>query len=243
MELYPAIDLMGGACVRLSRGDFDTKKVYSEDPAAVLAGFAKAGARAAHLVDLDGAKDPSRRQTALLGALARGCPLSLQMGGGVRSADDAQALLDAGASRVVIGTAAVEDAELGRALFGRFGGGRLTLALDAFVDEEGAALVATRGWTTRTRRTVRELVAEFLPAGLERVLCTDIGKDGMLAGPAVSLYRRLAAEFPRLELQASGGVASLEDLLALKAVPVHSAIVGKALYEGRLDLARAVRAC
>jgi phosphoribosylformimino-5-aminoimidazole carboxamide ribotide isomerase len=243
MKLYPAIDLMGGACVRLSQGAFESKKVYNEDPKAVLAGFAAAGAQAVHLVDLDGAKDPARRQTALLRTLAGSCPLEVQAGGGVRSVADVEALLGAGVTRVVVGTAAVENPGLGQAMFERFGGSRITLALDAFVDEAGAAAVATRGWKEKSRLTVQELITAFLPVGLERVLCTDISKDGMLAGPGLTLYKRLAAEFPRLELQASGGVRSLDDLLALKAIPVHSAVVGKALYEGRLDLAQAVRAC
>ena len=242
MKIFPAIDLMGGACVRLSRGDFGSKKVYDQDPAAVLARFRDAGAESAHIVDLDGAKDPRERQTALLESLARSTTLKLQAGGGIRSVADAQALLSAGMDRVVVGTSAVEKPSLFHKMLDEFGGNRLTLAVDAFIGEKGAT-VASRGWTRKGGQTPGELIEAFLAEGLERVLCTDISKDGMLQGPNVPLYRELAAAFPSVELQASGGVRSLEDLLALKAVPVHSAIVGKALYEKALDLAEAVRRC
>lgn len=242
MTLYPAVDLMGGCCVRLAQGDFASKKVYDADPAGVLARFKAAGARHVHVVDLDGAKDPAARQTALVARLAAASGLKVQAGGGVRTAADVAALLAAGAERVVVGTSAAEDPMLFAELLGRFGGGRLTLALDAFVGPSGAR-VATRGWTRKTALDASELIADFLTAGLERVLCTDIAKDGMLQGPNLGLYRGLAAAFPGLELQASGGVRGLDDLLALKAVPVHSAVVGKALYEGALDLAEAVRVC
>ncbi len=242
MILYPAVDLMDGCCVRLSQGDFGSKKVYERDPAAVLARFKAAGARHVHLVDLDGAKDPAARQTALVSALARTSGLAIQAGGGIRCTADISALLQAGVERVVLGTVAVESPTLFGELLRRFGGGRLTLALDAFVGPRGAR-VATRGWTNKTALEATELITIFLAAGLERVLCTDIAKDGMLEGPNLELYRQIAAAFPTLELQASGGVRGLGDLLALKAVPVHSAVVGKALYETRLDLSEAIRLC
>ena len=242
MILYPAVDLMDGCCVRLSQGDFGSKKVYDGDPAAVLARFKAAGAGFVHVVDLDGAKDPAARQTALVESLVRTSGLRIQAGGGVRSEGDIAALLAAGADRVVVGTLAVESPPLFAELLGRFGGARLTLALDAFVGPAGAR-VATRGWTQKTALEAADLIGIFLSAGLTRVLCTDIAKDGMLEGPNLELYKELAAAFPGLELQASGGVRGLDDLLALKDVPVHSAVVGKALYEGGLDLAEALRRC
>lgn len=241
MKLYPAVDLMDGCCVRLSQGAFESKKVYDSDPDAVLARFKRAGAEFVHVVDLDGAKDPSRRQIGLLERLAGTSGLKIQAGGGVRSETDIDGLLAAGAERVVVGTLAVEDPDLFSRLLGRFGG-RLTLALDAFIGPDGAR-VACRGWSRKTGLLAQELIGRFSAAGLERVLCTDIAKDGMLEGPNIDLYRRLALAFPGLELQASGGVRGLEDLLALKAISVHSAIVGRALYEGKLDLAEAIGRC
>jgi phosphoribosylformimino-5-aminoimidazole carboxamide ribotide isomerase len=128
-------------------------------------------------------------------------------------------------------------------MFSRFGGDHLTLALDVFVDPTGDARIAVRGWQKKSRLGPQELIDSFLPLGLRRVLCTDISKDGMLAGPNVELYWKLSQVFPQVELQASGGVSSLEDLLALKKASVHSAIVGKAIYEQGFDLAEAIRRC
>ena len=243
MKLYPAMDLMGGCCVRLAQGAFDRKTVYDAEPAAVLARFLKAGAEFVHVVDLDGAKDPAKRQTALIETLAGTSGLKIQAGGGVRSEADVDGLLAAGAERVVVGTLAVEDPKRFTGLLEHLGGGRLTLALDVSVGPEGVTRVATRGWSRDSGLTADELVTRFSKAGLRRVLCTDIAKDGMLAGPNVDLYRRLCRAFPALEVQASGGVRGLEDLLALKESGAHSTIVGKALYEGRLDLAEAVARC
>lgn len=243
MKLYPAMDLMGGSCVRLSQGAFDSKTVYDAEPAAVLAGFRNAGAEFVHVVDLDGAKDPARRQTALIERLAGTSGLKIQAGGGVRSEADVDGLLAAGAERVVVGTLAVEDPDRFAGLLERLGGGRLTLALDVSIGADGVPRVATRGWSRDSGLSADELVVRFSKAGLRRVLCTDIAKDGMLAGPNIELYRRLCGAFPALEVQASGGVRGLEDLLALKESGAHSSIVGKALYEGRLDLAEAVARC
>lgn len=243
MKLYPAMDLMGGCCVRLAQGVFDSKTVYDAEPAAVLSGFRKAGAEFVHVVDLDGAKDPAKRQTALIERLAGTSGLKIQAGGGVRAEADVDGLLAAGAERVVVGTMAVEEPARFTRLLERLGGGRLTLALDVSMGPDGATRVATRGWSRDSGAPAEDLVARFLIAGLRRVLCTDIAKDGMLAGPNIDLYRRLCGAFPTLEVQASGGVRGLEDLLELKGTGAHSAIVGKALYEGRLDLAEAVARC
>lgn len=243
MKIYPALDLINGACVRLTRGSFDTKTVYDEDPVRILTKFKDAGAEFAHIVDLDGAKDPNRRQIDLLQKLARSSGLKIQAGGGIRSTDDVEGLLSAGIERVVIGTLAVENFDLVSKMFSRFGGDRLTLALDVFVDPTGDARIAVRGWQKKSRRAPQELIESFLPMGLRRVLCTDISKDGMLEGPNVELYWKLSQVFPQVEIQASGGVTSLEDLLALKKASVHSAIVGKAIYEQGFDLAEAIRRC
>ena len=238
MILYPAIDLLGGACVRLAQGAFESAKAYDADPSQALERFKAAGAACVHVVDLDGAKDPAKRQTILIEALARVSGLKLQIGGGVRSLEDAAGLLKAGADRVVVGTLAVEQPEIFKAMLEVFGGDRLTLAVDI---KNG--VVASRGWQKRGWQSPQQLISAFSKQGLKRALCTDIEKDGMLQGPNLELYRSLRLDFPELELQASGGVGCLDDLLALKALGLHSTIVGKALYEGKVDLAEAVKAC
>jgi phosphoribosylformimino-5-aminoimidazole carboxamide ribotide isomerase len=242
MILYPALDLMGGACVRLSQGSFTSKKVYDEDPARVLAKFQENGAKFVHVVDLDGAKDPQKRQIGLLEKLAR-FPVKIQAGGGIRATEDVQGLLSAGVDRVVVGTLAAKQPDIFSQMLLQFTGDRLTVALDLFVDRNGDVAIATSGWREKSNLRLEDLMEWFLPLGLKRVLCTDISKDGMLAGPNFELYRRFIAAYPNIELQASGGVRSIEDLLALKQIPVHSAVVGKAIYENNINLAEALRQC
>ena len=240
MKLYPAIDLKGGKCVRLEQGRFDRVTVYGEDPLATAAGFAKAGASALHVVDLDGARDPAARQIALVEALAHGTTLAVQVGGGIRSVDDVARLLAAGAARVVVGSLTVRDPQLAFELLERFGPKSIVFALDVRLDAQGVPLLATAGWSENATVTLWDALARYVPAGLHTILCTDIGRDGMLVGPALELYRTTRERYPRLELLASGGVASLDDLRALKAMGADGAIVGKALYAGRFTLEEAL---
>ena len=237
MILYPAMDLMGGSVVRLAQGRFDDATAYPADPAEALAGFAAAGARWAHVVDLDGARARAPVQHDLIAALARGAPLSLQVAGGVRSREHVVRLLDSGAARVVIGSLAVEDPDFVAALLGEFGGERITLALDVNV-VGGVPMVATRGWTEASGRSLWEIAALYPEA--RHLLLTDIARDGMLAGPNFALLDEAVRRLPRLAVQASGGVSSLADLARLG---TDGAIVGKALWEGRIELAEAIRAC
>ncbi|MCA1654738.1 MAG: HisA/HisF-related TIM barrel protein [Sphingomicrobium sp.] len=240
MILYPAIDLIEGQCVRLAQGDFNCATIYSDDPAAALAGFTEGGAEWAHIVDLDGARAGAPKQHELLGALAGGSPLKLQVAGGVRSSDHVASLLGTGISRVVVGSLAVAKPNAFRALLDRFGPERLTLALDVRLDGS-QALVATDGWTEASGRTLDEVLGEF-PA-VRHLLVTDIGRDGMLTGPNLPLIESIVARWPHVALQASGGVAQLDDLEALRQAGARGAIVGKALWEGRFNVAEAVNAC
>lgn len=240
MILLPAIDLMNGLCVRLTQGRFNSKKEYG-DPVEQLRRIEAAGAEFAHLVDLDGARDPSRRQLATIRNLIRATRLKLQIGGGIRSIEDARELLDMGADRVVIGSMLAKKPELSHELFDKLSGRRITAAFDVRV-RRGLAYVSVAGWTEEGE-ALESLIDRYRPLGLKRVLCTDIGRDGMLGGPNVALYGRLTHAYRDLEFQASGGVASIGDLKALENAHVHSAIVGKALYEGTLDLREALRAC
>jgi phosphoribosylformimino-5-aminoimidazole carboxamide ribotide isomerase len=243
MILYPALDLLDGRAVRLRRGDYSQVRVYSENPVSVLEGFRESGAACAHLVDLNGARDPKTRQKAWLEPLLRVSGLKVQVGGGVRTREDAEQLLSWGADRVVLGSAAVADPELVESLLADLSPRRVTLAADVKIGADGIPRVSIKGWREATDAQLGPLVARFREKGLARVLCTDISRDGAATGPNAALYRTLVEAFPGLEVQASGGVRGLDDLNALKGLRVHSAIVGTALYEGTLDLAEALAAC
>ena len=237
MILLPAIDLIGGRCVRLAQGDFARETSYSDDPAAALAGFAEGGASEAHLVDLDGARAGAPRQHELLASLARQSPLKLQVAGGFRTADQVEAMLDAGVERVVIGSLALAEPDAFSAMLERFGAERLTLALDVRL-EDGRAMVATHGWAEGSGRTLDEVLGQF-PA-VRHLLVTDIARDGMLSGPNVALTNSIVTMHPRVALQASGGVADVANLTALLDAGAARAIVGKAIWEGRFTVAEGV---
>jgi phosphoribosylformimino-5-aminoimidazole carboxamide ribotide isomerase len=244
MILYPAIDLIAGRCVRLAQGDFARETRYSDDPAAALAGFAEGGATWAHIVDLDGARAREPRQHALLAELAEGSSLKLQVAGGVRSAAHVQTLLDAGVARVVVGSLAVNDPAAFTALLDQFGPERLTLALDVRVEgavvARGSAMVATHGWAEGSGQSLDQLLDRF--PTVRHLLVTDIGRDGMLTGPNLPLIQAIVDWYPAVALQASGGVATLDDLAALARSGADGAIVGKALWEGRFTVEQALKA-
>lgn len=240
MIIYPAIDLRGGRVVRLTEGDFNREKSYGDDPVAVARGFAAAGATWLHVVDLDGARDPARRQTALVERLARESGLRVQTGGGIREEAQIAALLDAGAARVIVGSVAVKNPPLVREWLARFGFERIVLAPDVRIDADGTPRVAAAGWQESTGVALNELLAGYLSSRLAHVLCTDISRDGKLTGPNAALYSSLVQRFPALQIQASGGVSSLDDLRALRATGAAGAIVGRALYEGKFTLKEAL---
>ncbi len=237
MILLPAIDLIGGRCVRLAQGDFARETSYSDDPAAALGDFAQGGAEEAHLVDLDGARAGAPRQHDLFAMLARNTNLKLQVAGGFRTAAHVAAALDAGVERCVIGSLALTDPDAFSKMLIEFGPHRLTLALDVRL-EAGAAMVATHGWEVGSGRLLDDVLAGF-PA-VRHLLVTDIARDGMLAGPNVSLMMAIRANFPSVELQASGGVATLDDLTTLATTGAARAIVGKAIWEKRFTVAEGV---
>ena len=240
MIIYPAIDLRGGRVVRLTEGRFDQEKSYGDNPLAVARGFAADGAQWLHVVDLDGAKDPAKRQTTLVARLARESALRVQTGGGIRNAAQVEALLAAGAERVIVGSLAVTKPKLVASWLEKFGSEKLVLALDARADASGAFRLATAGWQETSELTVADLIVRYLPHGLRHVLCTDISRDGKLTGPNAALYTELRTRFPALQIQASGGVSSLDDLRELKASHLAGAIVGRALYENKFSLPEAL---
>jgi len=243
MILYPALDLLDGRVVRLTRGDYSNVRVYSDDPAEVLASFRAAGAACAHIVDLNGARDPSTRQREKIAPLLKASGLKIQVGGGVRTFADACQILNWGADRVVVGSIAVIDPALGTTLLKELGPNRVTFALDISVGGDHSARVAIKGWTQVTDTRLEQIIARFRQVGLARALCTDISRDGAANGPNAGLYRALFGMFPGLEVQASGGVRDVGDLKYLKGAGVHSVVVGTALYEKTLDLAGALAAC
>jgi phosphoribosylformimino-5-aminoimidazole carboxamide ribotide isomerase len=237
MILLPAIDLVGGRCVRLAQGDFARETTYSDDPAAARAGFAKTGATEVHRVDLDGARAGAPRQHELFATLAATTNLQLQVAGGFRTAGQVSAALEAGVARVVIGSLALTDSAAFRGMLDRFGRDRLTLALDVRLDR-GEAMVATHGWSSTSGRALSDVLGQF--AAVRHLLVTDIARDGMLSGPNLALMTAIVADFPGVELQASGGVASLADLTTLRSTGAARAIVGKAIWENRFTIADGV---
>ena len=234
MIIYPAMDLMGGTVVRLKQGRFDDSTTYSDDPAQALRTFADAGAGWAHIVDLDGARAGSPQQHDLIAELARTMPLKLQVAGGFREREQLARMFEAGVARVVIGSLAVKQPEKVREWLDEFGPDRITLSLDVRLIE-GTPMVAIAGWTEDSGRSLWEIAALYPNA--RHLLLTDIGQDGMLKGPNFALYEEAARRLPELKIQASGGVSSLDDLARLR---TDGAIVGKALWEGRIALEEAL---
>jgi phosphoribosylformimino-5-aminoimidazole carboxamide ribotide isomerase len=236
MLLIPAIDLLDGRCVRLLQGDFASQTHYEDEPQRVLARYAAFGAPWVHVVDLDGAKDGAAGNRELVLALAaRGAP-KLQVGGGLRSAAAIAQLLRHGVQRVVIGSAALEAPQSVIGWLGRFGAERVCLAFDVSLDAQAVPRVRTRGWRRGTGVSLWDAVAPFLGHGLAHVLCTDIERDGTLAGPNLALYEEARERLPQLAWQASGGIAGASDLAALAATGVAAAVSGKALLDGRINL-------
>jgi phosphoribosylformimino-5-aminoimidazole carboxamide ribotide isomerase len=239
MIIYPAMDLMDGRCVRLAQGRFADATSYTLDPAEAVLGFEEAGAEWAHIVDLDGARDGCPRQHGLICDIALSVAIALQVAGGFREPEQFQRVYEAGADRVVIGSLAVRDPAKTHDLFVRFGGDRIALALDVKM-EDGRPIVATGGWTESSGKDLWELAASYPEA--RHLLVTDISRDGMMQGPNLDLIAECVRRFPDLQVQASGGVSSLGDLRKLKAAGAAGAIVGKALWEQRIDLAEAIDA-
>ena len=237
--IIPAIDLIDGCVVRLHQGDYGARRDYGEDPLARLQRYQASGAKLLHIVDLTGAKDPKARQIPLLRELLGSLSIPVQTGGGIRSADDVRSLLDAGAARVVVGSAAVKRTDVVAGWMKTFGADKLVLALDVRINKAGNAEVAVSGWQENSGVLMDDLIRAFEPAGLRYVLTTDISKDGTLAGPNTALYAKLAQTFPNIDFQASGGIGSLDDIRAVSHTGAAGVIVGRALLEGKFTLEEA----
>ncbi|WP_392563160.1 1-(5-phosphoribosyl)-5-[(5-phosphoribosylamino)methylideneamino]imidazole-4-carboxamide isomerase [Orbus sturtevantii] len=238
--IIAALDLIDGNVVRLHQGDYGQKRDYGRDPLAKLQQYEAQGSTILHLVDLTGAKDPNARQILLIKKLIAGVSIPMQIGGGIRSEEDVEALLSAGAARVVIGSTAIKSPERVKQWFNAYGAERLVLALDVRINDNGQKHIAIHGWQESSSQTLEAVIEDFLPYGLKHVLCTDISKDGTLAGSNVKLYQEISQKYPTIALQASGGIGSLADVKALEDSGVNGIIVGRALLEGKFTLQEAI---
>ena len=233
MVIYPAIDLFGGKAVRLFKGDYARMTVYSDDPVEVAKAFAAAGATHIHLVDLEGAKLGRPANLDTIRAILEATDLYAEVGGGIRNMETVDSYLSIGVGRVILGTAAVENPDLLKAVLEKYGE-KIAVGVDL---KDG--FVAIKGWTEQSALTADAFFANMEALGVRTVICTDISRDGAMMGTNRALYRELSQKY-RLDLIASGGVSDLEDVKALAALGIHGAIIGKAYYIGAIDLAEAV---
>lgn len=231
MLIIPAIDIIDGKCVRLTKGDYNQVKEYADNPVEVAQNFEKAGIRRLHVVDLDGAKARHVVNQDTLRSIASNTNLEIDFGGGVKTREDLELVLAAGAKQVTAGSIAASNQEEVKGWIAEFGPEKIVLGADV-LDEK----VMVSGWQESSGLDLMEFVAYYVSLGIAYVICTDISKDGVLEGPSFGLYEKILKRFPELKLIASGGVSCKQDLVRLKAQGLYGAIVGKAFYEGRLTL-------
>lgn len=230
MKIIPAIDILDGKCVRLTKGDYTTQKVYNSNPVEVAKEFEANGIRFLHLVDLDGAKSKHIVNYKVLEAIARETSLHIDFGGGIKSNEDVKIAFESGANQLTGGSIAVQEPALFLWWLKQYGSERILLGADA-----NQRMIATQGWLATSEIDVLDFIRSFAQKGIQSVVCTDISKDGMLQGPALDLYAEIIQE-TGVQLIASGGVSSIADLQQLKAIGCSGAIIGKAIYEGRITL-------
>ena len=231
IKIIPAIDTIKGKCVRLTKGDYDTEKVYSEDPLEVARKFEDFGITRLHLVDLEGAKSGHICNADVLKRVANGTNLKIDFGGGVKSNKDIELAFESGANQVTGGSIAVSNPELMESWLGKYGSDKIILGAD--VRNE---MVSISGWQKDSDYHLYQFLEKYQSKGVKSIICTDISKDGMLQGPAVDLYKGIMEEFPDLELIASGGVSNIEDVRVLNEIGCWGVIIGKAIYEEKIDL-------
>ena len=233
IELIPAIDLIDGKCVRLTKGDYAQKTVYNEDPVAQAKEFARLGFTRLHVVDLDGAKSKHIVNDAVLRAITSETDLVVDFGGGIKTEEDIEKAFAAGAAMVTVGSIAVTQPDLFLKWLDKYGTERLILGADV---RNGK--ISINGWKEDSKEDLLPFLKKYIDRGVKNVLCTEISKDGTLSGPAIDLYKRIMVEYPQLHLIASGGVSSTEDITALNKEGIPAVVFGKAWYEGRIDLSR-----
>ena len=236
IELIPAIDIIDGKCVRLSQGDYDTKKVYNENPLEVAKEFEANGIRRLHVVDLDGAKSKHVVNYRTLEMIATRTSLVIDFGGGIKTDEDMLIAFENGAQMVTLGSVAVKNPDLFKKWLIQYGAEKIILGADAKNKR-----IAVSGWMEDSSQELIPFLHDYTKEGIYKVLCTDISKDGMLQGPSIELYKEIMKEFPEMHLIASGGVSCLQDIIALEEAGIPAVVFGKALYEGRITMKDLIR--
>lgn len=231
IELIPAIDLIGGKCVRLTKGDYDTQKVYNEDPVAVAREFEEYGFKRLHVVDLDGARSKHVVNHKVLERMAQATNLVIDFGGGIKTDEDIRIATESGAQMVTVGSVAVTRPDLFLGWLQQLGSERIILGADV---KNGR--ISINGWKENSSDELIPFLDKYIQKGVQKVLCTEISKDGTLQGPATTLYREIMTQFPQCHLIASGGVSSMNDLKELDQAGIPAVVFGKAIYEGRIAL-------
>lgn len=231
IEIIPAIDIIDGRCVRLTKGDYSQKKVYDSSPVDMALQYADCGVKRIHLVDLDGAKASEPRNLKTLEQIASKVDVEIEWGGGISGDDALRSMFDAGADCGIIGSIAVRQPDLMHGWLKAFGPERIILGADV-----RGRMIAVKGWLEDSAVSIEKLIGDFLPDGLSQVICTDISRDGMLQGPSFELYTELQDLFPDIIFTVSGGISSFDDVEKLDAMGQKRVIVGKAIYEGRISL-------
>ena len=237
MRIIIAIDIIEGKCVRLTRGDFNTRKIYNEDPLEIAKQIEDSGLKYLHLVDLDGAKNKRIENLKVLETIAGKTSLIIDYGGGLRTADDMNRVFNAGARQTTAGSIAVREPQLFLEWLKEFGGERLILGAD--FDERK---VSASGWLENSDIDIISFISDFVSKGVKNTICTDIGKDGMLLGPSTEIYKEILGEV-KVNLIASGGISSMKDITEMKSIGCEGTIVGKAFYEGKVTLKELAELC
>lgn len=231
IELIPAIDLIDGKCVRLTKGDYNQKKIYNENPVEIAKGFEEMGFKRLHVVDLDGARSKHIVNVDVLKAITTETNLIVDFGGGIKSEEDIEKAFANGASMVTIGSIAVTQPELFLKWLDQYGAGKLILGADV---KNG--MISINGWKEDSAEQLLPFLKKYIDHGVKNVLCTEISKDGTLQGPALQLYQEIMAAYPQLHLIASGGVSSNGDIIALDQAGIPAVVFGKAFYEGKINI-------
>ncbi len=231
MRLIPAIDIIDGKCVRLSKGDYNTKKIYNESPLEVAKEFEAHGIQHLHLVDLDGAKSKHIVNHKVLEQIASQTNLKIDFGGGLKTDEDLRIAFESGANQITGGSIAVKDADVFRSWLSKFGADKIILGADANNEK-----IAVSGWLEESDQELIPFVQEYQKEGVSYVICTDISKDGMLQGPSFDLYQKMLAQIPNIKLIASGGISTFDELPKLAELGCEGTIIGKAIYENRISM-------
>jgi phosphoribosylformimino-5-aminoimidazole carboxamide ribotide isomerase len=231
ITIIPAIDVINGKCVRLTKGDYKTKKIYNDDPLEVAKMFEQAGIKRLHMVDLDGAKQNHIINGTTLNRIARGTRLQIDFGGGLKSDEDLQIAFSCGAQQITAGSIAVKNKDQVIKWLEKFGVDKIILGADVTNEK-----IAVSGWQEQTEIDLMNFLKEYIGYGIKTIICTDIARDGMLTGPSFDLYKKIQDKFPELEIIASGGIGIINDVNELNEMQISGVIIGKAIYEDKISL-------